>query len=50
MKTYTVEVVYYIQAESEEELDEMLEDMEIKNNEYYGGYEIVDEDDEEEDE
>ena len=41
MKTYAIDVRYYIQAENEEELNEMLENTGIKYNEYYCGYDIV---------
>lgn len=43
MKTYTIDARYYIQAENEEDLDNLLGDMGIYDNEYYGGYEIVSE-------
>lgn len=48
MKTYVIDVRYYIQAENEEELKEQLREMDISNNEYYGGYSIEDVEDEEE--
>ena len=38
MKTYAIDVRYYIQAESEEELKEKLRKIGISNNKYYGGY------------
>ena len=40
MKTYVIDVRYYIPAENDNELNRVLEDMGIKNNEYYGGYDI----------
>ena len=42
MKTYVIDVRYYISAENEDKLNKMLEDMGVKDNEYYGGYDIVD--------
>jgi hypothetical protein len=42
MKTYAIEVTYYIQAEDESDLDETLYDIGIKDSEYYGGYYIKD--------
>lgn len=40
MKTYVINVRYYIPAEDDDELDQVLEDTGIKDNEYYGGYDI----------
>lgn len=42
MKTYVLDVRYYIQADNENELNEILDDMGVKSSEYYGGYDIVD--------
>ena len=42
MKTYVLDVRYYIQADDEKELNEILDDMGVKGSEYYGGYDIVD--------
>ena len=48
MKTYVLDVRYYIQAEDEDELNEILNDIGVKSSEYYGGYDIVDEEEYEE--
>lgn len=48
MKTYVLDVRYYIQAENENELQEELRNIGISNSEYYNGYEIVSVEDEEE--
>lgn len=42
MKTYVIDVRYYISAENGDELNKVLEDVGIKDSEYYGGYDIVD--------
>ena len=42
MKTYIIDVRYYINVENEEELQDQLREMGISSNEYYGGYDIVD--------
>ena len=47
MKTYVLDGRYYIQAENEDELQEELKNIGISNNEYYGGYEVVSVEDEE---
>ena len=44
MKTYIINVMYCIQADNEADLEKQIED--ICYNEYYGGYEIVDIEDE----
>lgn len=49
MKTYTVDVRYYIQAENEDDLFEQLKQEGIIYSEYYGGYyEIIDIEEDEE--
>ena len=45
MKTYVLDVRYYIQAENEDDLKEELRNLGISNSEYYGGYEIIDTED-----
>ena len=52
MKTYVVDVRYYIPAENSDKFNNVLEDMGIKDSEYYGGYDIVgiEDDESEEDE
>lgn len=42
MKTYVIDVRYYISTENEDKLNKILEDMGVKDSEYYGGYNIVD--------
>ena len=42
MKTYIIDVMYCIQADDEADLEKELRNIGISNNEYYGGYEIVD--------
>ena len=42
MKTYAIDVRYYIQADDENELDEILDVTGVIYNEYYCGYKIVD--------
>ena len=42
MRMYVVDVRYYIPADNDDELNKVLDDMEIRNSEYYGGYDIVD--------
>lgn len=39
MKTYVIDVTFYIPADDTYELDRVLEETGIKN-EYYGGYSI----------
>ena len=48
MKTYVLDVRYYIQADDEDELNEILDNMGVRSNEYYGGYDIVDVEEDEE--
>ena len=43
MKTYTISVKYYIPAEDEAALNMKLETTGITQSEYYGSYEVVDE-------
>jgi len=47
MKTYRVNVVYYIQANDEIELEREMKDYGITNSEYYGTHYIEDVEDEE---
>ena len=42
MKTYVIDVRYYIPASNDDELNRILDDMEIKDSEYFGGCDIVD--------
>lgn len=48
MKTYILDVRYYIPVDDENELNEILDDMGVKGNEYYGGYDVVDVEEDEE--
>jgi hypothetical protein len=41
MKTYVINVKYYIPAEDNDEFNRILEETNISNSEYYGGYELV---------
>ena len=41
MKTYVIDVRYYIPAEDTKEFNETLEKSGIIDSEYYGGYELV---------
>jgi hypothetical protein len=51
MKMYAIDVRYYIPADDVDELNKVLDDMEVTNSEYYGGYDIADiEEDESEEE
>ena len=47
-KTYVIDVRFYIQADNDDELEGVLKATGINDSEYYGGYEIVEieEDDE----
>jgi len=42
MKTYVLDVRCYVQAENEDELKDVLKNTGISYSEYYGGYNIVD--------
>lgn len=42
MKTYVLDVRCYVQAENEDELNDVLKNTGISYSEYYGGYNIVD--------
>lgn len=47
MKTYIIDVRYYIPAEDIDELEEILDEAGISSSEYAGGYELIDIEDEE---
>lgn len=47
MKTYVIDVRYYIPAKDNDEFNRVLEEANINNSEYYGGYTIEDIEEEE---
>lgn len=47
-KVYSLDVRYYIYANNDEELEQILDDMGISSNEYYGGHDVVEVEDVEE--
>lgn len=48
MKTYCVQVTYFIPAEDEDELDKVLEDIGATTSEYYGAHDVLGFEEEEE--
>ena len=49
MKTYIIDVRYYIPADDEDELYQALKEIGIVDSEYYGGYEVIEVEEEKED-
>lgn len=47
MKMYAIDVRYYVPADNDDELYRIMNNMGISHNEYYGGYDIVDIEEEE---
>lgn len=47
MKTYAIDIRYYVNAENEQELNEVLKGDGVFYSEYYCGYKIVDVEDDE---
>ena len=47
MKTYVIDIRYYISADNEEDVKKTLDEDGVCYSEYYGGYKIVDIEEEE---
>lgn len=50
MKVYAIDVRYYIPANDDDELYKVVNNMGISHSEYYGGYDVVDVEEEDDDE
>ena len=50
MKVYAIDVRNYIPANDDDELYKVVNNMGISHSEYYGGYDVVDVEEEEDDE